>query len=283
MIAILFIIVVLIIPVAVGTCAVALCGKHPSGNTPTGLLFHAITPLHYTHFSHLSPDKFRSIIEALVRKKTAVSTLRDAARDYPPRNLVITFDDGFHNFYSNAFPVLESYSVKATVFPVAGYIGESSAWDVLPRQEHLGKSHLREIAERGHEIGSHSMTHADLTKLGMSDLERELRDSKMLLEDIIGKPVTSLSFPFGFWNKRVWETAQGFGYTQAAVCRFRGRLESGLVPVLGVYSYDSVQDAIDKVYARKTVSHSIARCNIMSHFAKGTPLWKFRENYLLFP
>jgi peptidoglycan/xylan/chitin deacetylase (PgdA/CDA1 family) len=283
MIAILIVTVVLILPLAVGIVALTLCGKHPTGTSPTGLLFHTITFREYSHFSHVTPDKFSAIIGELVRQKVAAETLKDAVRKSPLQSLVITFDDGFHNFYSHAFPVLETCSVKVTVFPIAGFIGRPSDWDILPRQEHLSKSNIREIAEHGHEIGSHTMTHADLTKLNTSDLNRELRESKLALEDITGQPVTSLSFPFGFWNRRVWETAQELGYTQATVCRFYGRLEKGLVPVLGVYSYDTMQDVFAKVFPRPSNSHSIARCTIMSHFAKGTPLWKFRENYHLFP
>jgi peptidoglycan/xylan/chitin deacetylase (PgdA/CDA1 family) len=277
------VIIVLLLPMAVGSTMWLLRGRHPCGAAPAGLLFHAITPRHYSHFSYTSPEKFNAVVQALARRQTPTATVREAAGQSPLRSLVLTFDDGFLNFYTHAFPVLETFGAKVTVFPTAGFIGLASDWDILPRREHLGKSHIREIADHGHEIGSHTMTHADLTKLRTGDLERELRDSKRVLEDITGKPVTSLSFPFGFWNKRVWETARRFGYTQATVCRFNGPLEAGLIPVLGVYSFDTLEDVFDKAFPRRGPSHSIARCNIMSHFAKGTPLWKFRAGYTLFP
>lgn len=272
---------ILVLPLAIGTFAVTLGGRRVAGNQPTGLLFHAITSHHYTHFSYYPLDAFTLFIEALARQKIVIRTLHAAALEKTAQTFFLTFDDGFNNFYTQALPVLDHFFIKVTLFPIAGFIGRCSAWDVLPRQNHLSRSQIREIADHGHEIGSHSMTHADLTLLPKSDVERELHDSKHLLEDITGKPVTSLSFPFGSWNKRVWEMAQQIGYTQATVSRFHGRRAEGLLPVLGVYSFDTVQDVLDKIFSGGNALHTLARCRIMSHFAKGTPLWKFRGNYML--
>ena len=78
----------------------------------------------------------------------------------------------------------------------------------MPPFTHLSKSEIIEIRSLGHEIGSHGLTHADLTRLNTKDLSHELHDSKKMLEDIIDKKVTAISFPFGSWNKRVWDLAQ---------------------------------------------------------------------------
>jgi hypothetical protein len=271
------------LPLAVGLFALIFGTRRADGKKPTGLLFHAISSRQFTHFSHFSPENFTLLIEAIIRQKTATSTLKEAMSAPATKTLVITFDDGFKNFFTQAFPILEAHSIKVTLFPIAGFIGRSSEWDVLPRQEHLNKTQLREISDHGHEIGSHTMSHADLTLLRSSDVERELRDSKKILEDIIGKPVTSLSFPFGSWNKRVWEIAQSVGYTQATGYRNHGRGERGILPVCGVYSYDTIEDVMDKVFSNARFLNSIARARVTSHFSKGTPLWKFRKNYTIAP
>jgi peptidoglycan/xylan/chitin deacetylase (PgdA/CDA1 family) len=205
---------ILALPLAVGIIAVILKGRPPSSTLsgPTGLLFHVITSRQLAHFSHFSPEKFTRFIETLVRQKTGTATVKEALTTAKAsRTVVITFDDGFESFHTQAFPILQTFCIKATIFPIAAFVGHSSKWDALPLQQHLTKAQIREISDCGHEIGSHSMTHADLTMLPMEDLKRELRDSKMILEDITGKPVTSISFPFGSWNKRVWETAQFLG------------------------------------------------------------------------
>jgi peptidoglycan/xylan/chitin deacetylase (PgdA/CDA1 family) len=274
-------IAVLALPLVVGIGAIVMKGRSSALQGPSGLLFHMITSRRLAHFSHFPPEKFRPLIETLSTRKTAMATVKEALDGPAGHVVVITFDDGFETFFTEAFPVLEAYGVKATIFPIAGFIGRRSEWDALPLQQHLSKSQIREISDHGHEIGSHTMTHADLTMLPTDDLERELRDSKAALEDITGKPVVSLSFPFGSWNRRVWETAQSIGYAFAAGYRSEGRIEKGILPVHGVYSFDTVQDIIDKITPGGLFLNAAARARITSHFAKGTPLWKFRKNYLL--
>jgi peptidoglycan/xylan/chitin deacetylase (PgdA/CDA1 family) len=271
------------LPLTIGIGAVLMRGRRPTVKGPTGLLFHTITSRRLAHFSYFSPDKFKLFIETIVRQHVVTTTLAEAGDNDCGPALVITFDDGFQSFYTEAFPILEAHAIKVTLFPIAAFIGRSSQWDALPRQPHLSKTQIREISDCGHEIGSHTMTHADLTLLKAIDVERELQESKEMLEDIIGKGVTSLSFPFGSWNKRVWEIAQSLGYTQASGYRAHGRGGKGILPVHGVYSYDTIRDVADKISPNGRFLNAVARAAITSHFAKGTPLWKFRKNYLLVP
>jgi peptidoglycan/xylan/chitin deacetylase (PgdA/CDA1 family) len=191
----------------------------------------------------------------------------------------LTFDDGLLDAYEHAFPLLERFGMKATFFPIAGAIGRRTDSDVFGPLRHASAEHLREIAARGHEIGSHSLTHADLTFLDREELERELRDSKRILEDILGHAVTSLSFPYGGWNDRVWQVARELGYERATVYRGRARIPEGLLPVLGVYAFDTVDDIMRKAVGDMGPSVATARSRLMPQFARGTPLWRFRSIY----
>jgi peptidoglycan/xylan/chitin deacetylase (PgdA/CDA1 family) len=179
--------------------------------------------------------------------------------------------------------VLERFRFKSTVFPVAGYIGKTSSWDVLPEFPHLAAAEIRDISRLGHEIGSHGLTHSNLAWLGTDDLRAELLDSKKILEDITGKEVSSLSFPFGSWNPRVWACAQEAGYTRGTAYRRHSGRRPGLVPVFGVYRFDTPEYVLARIMPALPFSLSVACARIMSHFAKGAPLWKFRKNYRLFP
>ena len=195
--------------------------------------------------------------------------------------MLFTFDDGCRSFYTQALPVLEEFGIKATIFPVAGYLGRTSTWDILPVFSHLTRSELREIDALGHEIGSHGMNHTDLTLLGDQDLRSELLDSKKTLEDLLGKKVAAISFPFGSWNRRVWREAQECGYGCGTVCRRHSSALSGLFPVYGVYNFDTPLTVASRVAPHRSPSVSIACATIMSHFAKGAPLWKFDKKYRL--
>ena len=192
---------------------------------------------------------------------------------------MITFDDGFRNFYYHAMPVLDACGFKATIFPVAGFLAKRSSWDVGAGEIHLTKGELRAIAAAGHEIGSHTLTHANLPYLSGPELDRELRDSKNRLEDIIGTPVTSISFPHGFWNKDIWKRARDLGYERGTIYRNHHMAGNGLLPVLGAYRFDSPSDLFARVSQRYPLSLSCACARIMAHFSKGTPVWKFRRKY----
>jgi peptidoglycan/xylan/chitin deacetylase (PgdA/CDA1 family) len=271
------------IPIVSGTAALFFTYRTRKPYKPSVVLFHSISTCQQAHFSHFPPDRFIRLIGEFARLSFYSRTLSEAAGGTQGSDdFAITFDDGFESFYSRAFPALEDNNMKVTVFPIAGYVGKLSLWDILPPQPHMNKAQIREISDHGHEIGSHTFTHANLTFLSDADIERELADSKRLLEDITGKQVTSLSFPYGSWNKRVWEKARAIGYQQGTCYRHHNKIIDGLVPVHGVYSFDSIQDVIDKISSTVALSNAYARSRIMSHFAKGTPLWKFQSNYALF-
>jgi peptidoglycan/xylan/chitin deacetylase (PgdA/CDA1 family) len=105
---------------------------------------------------------------------------------------------------------------------------------------HLNAAEIRSISDNGHEIGSHTHTHANLTYLAEKDLIEELRTSKKVLEDITGKEVKSISFPHGSWNQRVWSSACNEGYTYASLYRGHSRSnDPGHFPVLSAGRFDT--------------------------------------------
>jgi hypothetical protein len=110
-----------------------------------------------------------------------------------------------------------------------------------------------------------------------------LRDSGAVLEDSTGTAVKSLSFPFGSWNKRVWEAAKSAGYEYATAYRGHQRAAAlpEILPVMGVYRFDSVVDIAGRILPDKSLASSCSRmtARIMSHFSKGTPICKFRKEY----
>jgi peptidoglycan/xylan/chitin deacetylase (PgdA/CDA1 family) len=271
----------LVVPVCVGAAAIAIFGRGKKTSMPVGLLLHTLSRENAPHCSYYSPGKFEELIARCSREGFISSTVSMAKNAQSAKTIVLTFDDGFESFFTLALPVLQKYNFKVTVFPVAGYLGKTSTWDTLPPQIHLTKEQILEIISMGHEIGSHTVSHANLTFLSDKDLKAELSCSKQILEDCTGRPVTSLSFPFGQWNKRVWDTAQTLGYTAATSYANSNRKIPGVIPLFGIYSFDSVQDVWNRAIASPVFSNALARGYVMPHFAKGTPLWKFRETYRL--
>jgi peptidoglycan/xylan/chitin deacetylase (PgdA/CDA1 family) len=246
---------------------------------PPVLVFHTVTDTPRAGYSHISVSRFAAFIENLGQQGYAATTLRDFSTAAIARKpCILSFDDGFSGTADRVLPILDKFGFKAAFFPVAGFLGKQSTWDVFAAQPHMTEQQVRAVAAAGHEIGSHGMTHADLTMLPDADLRGELADSKKVLEDITGMPVTSLSFPFGSWNRRVWHMAREIGYSRATIYRGPHDGSRDLFPAIGVYAFDSPEDLLSKI-AGKGGRNARVRGRIMPHFAKGSPLWMFRSNY----
>ncbi|MEO0248761.1 MAG: polysaccharide deacetylase family protein [candidate division WOR-3 bacterium] len=143
------------------------------------------------------------------------------------RTFLLTFDDAYADIYTNALPVMARSGIKGIVFPVAGFMGKRPLWDVTwgTPGVHMGAVELRKLAALGWEIGSHTMTHPDLTKLNQDNLRTELEDSKKLLEDTLGRRIRFLAYPFGRFNQRVKDAAREAGYEAGFTMRRRRSLD----------------------------------------------------------
>lgn len=254
------------------------------------LLFHTVTDKRSINQSHIKTAVFNNFLDRLNRRNYTTLTAYEAAT-LSEKTLttlspfvVVTFDDGFESVFTHAIPVLDRYAMKATVFPIVKYFdtGTFSSWDVYPTQKHLSKQQIRAIAESGHEIGSHTLTHPDLRLLSEKELEKELSESKKILEDILGRSVVTVSFPWGSWNERVWRKAQECGYKAAVAYRKHRAAKRPILPATGVYRFDTVEDIIEKIENKYPFSNAWARGTIMPHFAKGAAMWKFRSSYSVF-
>jgi peptidoglycan/xylan/chitin deacetylase (PgdA/CDA1 family) len=123
------------------------------------------------------------------------------------KTVVITFDDGTETDLLLAAPILRECGFGATFYVTAAWSGQPG---------YLSQSQLRELSALGFEIGSHSMTHAYLSDLDDASLRREIVDSKLRLEQTIGKPVEHFSCPGGRYDSRVTQIAREAGYRSVA-------------------------------------------------------------------
>ena len=124
----------------------------------------------------------------------------------PPKPVVITFDDGYEDNFSTALPILEQYGMKATVFVIAGKVGQPP---------YLSWEQAGQMLARGVEIGSHTFSHADLSQAGDEQKRQEILQSKTLLESRLNRPVHFLAYPFGKFDTAVFSLLQQAGYRGA--------------------------------------------------------------------
>lgn len=269
-----------------GILSLFLFGTRPRRRHVPGLLFHSVLPKPGLEMSHFPLGRFLKLCSILESENYHSLTLNQACEfhDQPPaahaKRICITFDDGLQSIFDHALPQLERFHLRATIFCIAGHYGEPSSWDVFSDNRHLTMEQIRTLSDCGHEIGSHTCSHAYLPYLEESALRRELGESRKRLEDITGKAVTSISFPFGGWNRRIWDIARETGYCAATLYRGKDPDINGLLPVLGVYQFDTVGDILSRIDTTRLYSLSRARSRMMSHFSRGTPVWKHRKEYV---
>jgi peptidoglycan/xylan/chitin deacetylase (PgdA/CDA1 family) len=164
------------------------------------------------------------------------------------RSVHVTFDDAFRSIAA-ALLVLERFQVPATVFACPGFTNGTGTLDIpelaalLPEHsEHLatmGWAELGELVERGFEVGSHTVTHAHLTKLDDRELLRELRDSREQLEDELDVPCRFLAYPYGEEDERVRAATRSSGYEAAfALPGRQASTDRYAVPRVGIWRSD---------------------------------------------
>jgi peptidoglycan/xylan/chitin deacetylase (PgdA/CDA1 family) len=112
------------------------------------------------------------------------------------RSVVLTFDDGFRNVFTEANPILQKHGFSATVFLPTDYIHNQRR--SFKGMECLTWGEVRELREQGILFGSHTVSHPKLVELCRNDVRRELRDSRRELEQRLGESVTAFAFPFAF-------------------------------------------------------------------------------------
>lgn len=120
----------------------------------------------------------------------------------PEKPILLTFDDGYEDNYTAAWPILRQYGFRAAFFIITSYTGPRVMnWD-----------QLNDLVRQGNSISSHTVHHLDLATLSDKQQEGELAISKQALEDHLGINVLALCFPSGRYNKTTLELMPKLGY-----------------------------------------------------------------------
>jgi peptidoglycan/xylan/chitin deacetylase (PgdA/CDA1 family) len=153
----------------------------------------------------LDPETFRlqmrSLFERGIPAVTPQRLLRGDGLEPGHPAVSLTFDDGFANFYTRAFPVLADYNSRATVFLTPGSCGGVSEWGGQPAsfrsREILSWSKVEELHRAGIQFGAHTMTHPPLSGIPLARARAEILESKKRIEDRTGAAVTAFAYPYG--------------------------------------------------------------------------------------
>jgi peptidoglycan/xylan/chitin deacetylase (PgdA/CDA1 family) len=164
----------------------------------------------------------------------------------PSRPIVITFDDGYENFYQHAFPVLREFGFKATMFLVADKIGDDEASRFSDRSSYLIWPEIERMRDWGIDFQSHSVTHARLKNVPDEQAAPEIIDSKRILEERLGKPVTIFAYPFGSNDLAARNLVEEAGYRTAysVAAGLNGRFQRLRISIHSTHDVDAFAEAI---------------------------------------
>lgn len=147
----------------------------------------------------------------VISLKEFISSLANNETNYL-KTVVLTFDDGFQNFFYEAFPLIEEYGFNATVYLVTDFCGKYNDWEgnppELPRSKLMAWEKIKMLDKYGIEFGVHTKTHPDLTKISLPEMRREIIESKAAIEKELGKEVKTFAYPYGRFNSSVKEFAE---------------------------------------------------------------------------
>lgn len=157
-----------------------------------------MTFLHQHGYTCITPDQLLTSIQTNI--------------PLPDKSVLITFDDGYQNVYTNAFPILKKYGFTATVFIVTDVVGNDK-W-------YLTWEQVKEMREAGLVFGSHTLSHVDLTSVFPAEALFQLEKSKDGIEWRLKTPVTYLAYPGGAYNRQIIDLVRQAGYKAAFTVDF---------------------------------------------------------------
>ena len=168
------------------------------------LMYHSISDVkehsHPYYHVNTSPTVFESHMRYLSENNYDAINLRDMSdnfdADHSAKQVVITFDDGFRDFFTTAFPILKKYNFSATVFLPTGFIDNERL--SFKDKECMTWDEVRQLSAEGIIFGSHTATHHQLITLTNTEIEHELLHSKKIIEDNLGTTINTFSYPYKF-------------------------------------------------------------------------------------
>lgn len=173
----------------------------------------SVTPQAFEEqIAYLASNSYRT-----VRVADVVAHLSND-KPLPEKSIVLTFDDGYADIYESVFPILKKYQMTATFYIIAQFTEDRKAGYVTWEQ-------LREMANAGMEIGSHSSDHLDLRRKTTAFLNNQMLGSKRLIESRLGITVKTFAYPAGKYDARTLTVARTSGYL-GALTETQGTLQS---------------------------------------------------------
>jgi len=211
------------------------------------LAFHKVSSGLSFGVTNYSPQRFEKLLGYLIHSGFC---LRDLGSGSEPR-LSITFDDGYMHLADLLPELSDRYSFQPLVFVPTFFIGKTNSWDyshLFRKVSHLDRNSISRLSKAGVLFGSHGHRHLDLRFQDLKIIREELTVSKAILEDIIGREVIDISYPFGRQNQDILDIAAECGYRRGFTMSFPSSNDNPLAQGrVAVYGFDRYRTVVRKL------------------------------------
>ena len=135
----------------------------------------------------------------------------------PARPVIFTFDDGYLDTYTSAYPILKEAGFSATIFMVSGFIGSWTGWEGSPenRVPLMSRENILTLSADGFDFGGHTRTHKKLVSISQEEALYEIETGKRDLEELLQKPIHSFAYPYGDFNDQIVSLVKNSGFKAA--------------------------------------------------------------------
>ena len=213
--------------------------------TPRVLMYHSIgNGIISNDIWEIKYEKFVDHIQYLINTNRNFIGCPELFKKFNEKSVAITFDDGFRSVYEYAAPLLIQRKIPFTIFIATKYIKHRN-------DNYLSPEMLKELAnENIVSIGSHGVSHDDLSKKSITQVFNELVYSKKYIEDLIGKEVNLFSYPHGGIFQNSTQILSDAGYSHAFTSKFGPVIETGnklLIPRVEIWGNDTASELNKKM------------------------------------
>lgn len=225
------------------------------------LAFHQTSRRFYPGINNIRPNSFFGLIHLLKQFNVNLWSASDDAAvssisERGQTTVVLSFDDGYKDNIDILFRLC-SEDITPILFMPTAYIGKINRWDYSSQlfpAEHLDKTDIKSLSDAGVIFGSHGVSHLALTSLKPHQAKLEMEESKKVIEEITGREVKLLSYPFGRTSSKIDLCAQKLGYLQGMVLGNRQILRNDSIENIfciartAIYSIDNYYSIRSKIY-----------------------------------
>lgn len=163
----------------------------------------SVSPENFTkQLDYLAANNYQTISMQQLRDGFAGNYKIDAGK----KPIIITFDDGYDDAYTQAFPILKKHNMTGVFYIITGQIGQS---------ERMTSNQIVELDKAGMVISSHTKNHLDISTLATAQLNLQLSESKTYLEQLLGHPIVDFCYPAGKYNQNDITVLKNDGYLTA--------------------------------------------------------------------